>query len=94
MARIAIFALAAAAIGFAGGSILFGSHGQPWRPVINALALGCDIKGNISMNTGERIFHVPGQEFYSETVINADKGERWFCSEDEARAAGWRKARQ
>jgi hypothetical protein len=52
----------------------------------------CTIKGNISLNTGERIYHVPSQEHYSETVITRSKGERWFCSEDEARAAGWRKA--
>ena len=53
---------------------------------------GCDIKGNISYNTGEKIFHVPGQEFYSQTVINPDYGERWFCSENEAIQNGWRKA--
>ncbi|WP_425493305.1 hypothetical protein [Microvirga zambiensis] len=54
---------------------------------------GCTIKGNISVNTGERIYHVLGQEFYSETRIDLLKGERWFCSEDEARKAGWRKSR-
>jgi hypothetical protein len=52
----------------------------------------CNIKGNVSLNTGKRIYHVPGQEHYSETIITPSKGERWFCSEDEARAAGWRKA--
>ncbi|WP_244494657.1 succinoglycan biosynthesis protein exoi [Ensifer sp. Root127] len=55
---------------------------------------GCTIKGNVSINTGERIYHVPGQTFYSKTVINSRYGERWFCSEAEARAAGWRKARR
>ncbi|WP_456299102.1 sunset domain-containing protein [Marivita geojedonensis] len=25
--------------------------------------------------------------------MSPTKGERWFCSEAEARAAGWRKAR-
>lgn len=55
--------------------------------------VGCNIKGNISVNTGERIYHVPGQENYSETRINWFKGERWFCSEIAARQAGWRKAR-
>lgn len=55
---------------------------------------GCTIKGNVSINTGERIYHLPGQTFYSETVINSRYGERWFCSEAEARAAGWRKARR
>lgn len=57
-------------------------------------AAGCDIKGNISINTGERIYHVPGQMFYDDTVIRPEFGEQWFCSEAEARAAGWRKARR
>jgi hypothetical protein len=61
-------------------------------PVLSA-GDDCNIKGNISVNTGERIYHVPGQEHYSETVISPSKGERWFCSEQEARAAGWRKSK-
>ena len=52
------------------------------------------IKGNISLSTGEKIYHVPGGDFYDETVITAAKGERWFCTEDEAVAAGWRKSRR
>ncbi len=54
----------------------------------------CNIKGNISINNGQRIYHVPGQEYYLDTVIRSDYGERWFCSEAEALAAGWRKARR
>jgi endonuclease YncB( thermonuclease family) len=54
---------------------------------------GCDIKGNIS-SKGERIYHVPGQENYDDTRISESKGERWFCSEDEARQAGWRRAKR
>ncbi|MGO8065817.1 succinoglycan biosynthesis protein exoi [Rhizobium leguminosarum] len=53
----------------------------------------CDIKGNISTETGERIFHVPGQKYYSQTKISPQSGERWFCSEFEAWAAGWRKSK-
>jgi len=53
----------------------------------------CAIKGNISRK-GERIFHAPGQEHYGATQISTAKGERWFCTEAEARAAGWRKARR
>jgi hypothetical protein len=41
---------------------------------------------------GERIYHAPGGRWYSRTKINEAKGERWFCSEEEARAAGWRRA--
>ena len=53
----------------------------------------CRIKGNISYNSGERIYHMPGQEDYFRTRITWSDGERWFCTEAEARAAGWRKAR-
>ncbi|MEM6372258.1 MAG: thermonuclease family protein [Pseudomonadota bacterium] len=52
----------------------------------------CRIKGNISDNG--RIYHVPGQAFYERTGINPARGERWFCSGAEARAAGWRAARR
>ena len=52
----------------------------------------CDIKGNISISSGERIYHVRGQEYYDETVIRGEYGERWFCTDDEARDAGWREA--
>jgi len=52
---------------------------------------GCAIKGNVSAS-GEKIFHVPGCKSYEKTVINEEADERWFCSEAEARAAGWRKA--
>ena len=52
---------------------------------------GCRIKGNISRG-GERIYHLPGQEHYDATRISPSRGERWFCTEEEARAAGWRRA--
>lgn len=56
-------------------------------------AQGCAIKGNVSLKTGERIYHLPGQRYYDKTVIDEGDGERWFCSEKEARAAGWRKSK-
>jgi hypothetical protein len=56
------------------------------------LGANCIIKGNVSINSGERIYHVPGQLHYDETIINPAYGERWFCSEAEAREAGWRKS--
>jgi hypothetical protein len=55
--------------------------------------VGCSVKGNISRYAGERIYHVPGQQYYSATSINWLRGDRWFCSEETARAAGWRKAK-
>lgn len=52
----------------------------------------CNIKGNVNTR-GERIYHVPGQRYYSDTKISAPHGERWFCSEADARKAGWRKSK-
>ena len=54
----------------------------------------CNIKGNISQRTSERIYHVPGGQFYEATVIDPSNGERWFCSEQEARQAGWRRSQR
>jgi hypothetical protein len=48
---------------------------------------GCNIKGNISAS-GTHIYHMPSQDYYDETRIDFSKGERWFCSESEARGAG------
>lgn len=49
----------------------------------------CPIKGNIN-SKGVKIYHAPWSRSYNRTKINTAKGERWFCSEDEALAAGWR----
>ena len=53
----------------------------------------CSIKGNIS-SSGERIYHVPGGAYYSRTKITKSKGERYFCTEDEARNSGWRRSKR
>jgi hypothetical protein len=69
------------------GAILMGAVALELGPLV----VGCGIKGNIS--TSERIYHMPGQKYYLLTRINWFRGERWFCSESDARAAGWRKSR-
>lgn len=53
----------------------------------------CLIKGNIN-SKGEKIYHVPGGRYYEQTKIDERKGQHWFCSEEEALAAGWRRSRQ
>ena len=52
----------------------------------------CRIKGNIN-SEGEKIYHVPGGRSYEKTKISPGRGERMFCSEAQAREAGWRAAR-
>jgi endonuclease YncB( thermonuclease family) len=53
----------------------------------------CAIKGNIT-DRGRQIYHLPGDKFYSRINISAAKGDRWFCSEAEAIAAGWQRSRR
>jgi endonuclease YncB( thermonuclease family) len=53
----------------------------------------CPIKGNIG-KSGIRIYHVPGGAYYGKTRIDEARGEAWFCSEAEARAAGWRRSKR
>jgi endonuclease YncB( thermonuclease family) len=66
-------------------------HQDDPEPTVAEAPGGCVLKGNISAG-GKRIFHSPGQHDYDATRIDPAKGERWFCSAAEARAAGWRAA--
>ncbi|WP_184411861.1 thermonuclease family protein [Xanthomonas translucens] len=54
---------------------------------------GCRIKGNISRQ-GKKIYHVPGQRDYERTSIDLGRGERMFCSPEEAMRAGWEPAKR
>ncbi len=53
----------------------------------------CPIKGNISFNSQEKIFHTPDCPDYDKTIINESNGEKWFCSEKDAISSGWSKAK-
>jgi endonuclease YncB( thermonuclease family) len=64
---------------------------KQWKTASNDAPKGCAIKGNIS--SGGKIYHTPWSKWYAKTGINTAKGERWFCNEAEAVAAGWRAAR-
>ncbi|TDA65192.1 MAG: hypothetical protein D9V45_11360 [Chloroflexi bacterium] len=71
---------------------------QPTQAIVSACPngctteqAGCSIKGNIS-SSGEKIYHVVGMRDYTKTVISPEKGERWFCTENDAVANGWRRA--
>lgn len=53
----------------------------------------CAIKGNVN-SRGEKIYHMPGQRDYDRTDIKPEEGDRWFCTPEEAQAAGFRAARR
>lgn len=49
----------------------------------------CAIKGNVNSG-GELIYHMPGWRDYERTTIKLEEGDRWFCTAEEAVAAGFR----
>lgn len=57
-----------------------------------AAVADCQIKGNIDLVDGTRAYYLPGQDRYGAIRIHPADGERWFCSEEQAVAAGWHKA--
>lgn len=61
-----------------------------WQVAQSAAPKGCAIKGNISSHG--HIYHMPWSPWYDRVKIDEARGERWFCSEAEALAAGWRPA--
>lgn len=54
--------------------------------------LSCTIKGNISEKGYGKTYLIQGCDNYTQVKIDASKGEQYFCSEEEAREAGFRKA--
>jgi len=61
-----------------------------WAGAEQEAPQGCAIKGNVSANG--HIYHMPWSPWYGRVRIDERKGERWFCNESEALAAGWRPA--
>ena len=52
---------------------------------------GCVIKGNISNGTIKK-YSLPGCTGYSLTLVEKDLGDQWFCTEAEAKKAGFIRA--
>jgi len=53
----------------------------------------CNIKGSINPATKEKTYTFPGCDRYALTVIEKYKGEDWYCSEFQARTAGYLKSK-
>lgn len=48
----------------------------------------CEIKGYTN-GLNKKVYVLPGSVLYAATNVNPSKGDRWFCSEAEARSAGF-----
>lgn len=53
----------------------------------------CMIKGNVN-RSGHCIYHRPTSRWYAQIKMKVSKGTRWFCSVEEAEAAGCRETRR
>lgn len=65
---------------------------QRWEEATREAPDGCPIKGNVK--GGRRVYVLPWSRGYDRVRISSRRGERWFCSEDEATAAGWQPSEQ
>jgi endonuclease YncB( thermonuclease family) len=64
---------------------------QKWQDAKRAAPDGCPIKGNVK--GGRRLYVLPWSQDYARVRVSLSRGERWFCSEAEAQAAGWKPER-
>ena len=53
----------------------------------------CTIKGNVN-GAGECIYHTPASRWYAQIKMQVSKGTRWFCSVEDAQAAGCRETKR
>jgi len=56
--------------------------------------IGCTIKGNVSRVGKKRIYRMPDSPNYERMRMDFKRGDRWFCTEDDAAKAGFKPARR
>ena len=59
-----------------------------WEEAKRTAPEGCPIKGIV--RASDRVYAMPWSSDYRTAKVRTIKGERWFCSEDDARAAGFK----
>ena len=68
-----------------------GVYGRECTQITNTENPKCVIKGNRRPASGADYYHYPGCGQYNNTVVQLYMGDQWFCTETEARAAGFKK---
>jgi endonuclease YncB( thermonuclease family) len=72
---------------------------RAWETAEVVAPAGCTIKGNVSASG--KVYHMPWNTWYEKVKMEPSRansetglvgGKRWFCSEQDAMAAGWRPA--
>jgi endonuclease YncB( thermonuclease family) len=62
-----------------------------WAEAQAAAPKGCPIKGKVAGRRGDTVktYHLPWSPTYTKLRVVSARGERWFCTEAEAQAAGF-----
>ncbi len=60
---------------------------EAWETAKRGAPDGCPIKGVVRAST--KIYALPWSDAYADARVRPEKGGRWFCSEDDAKAAGF-----
>jgi endonuclease YncB( thermonuclease family) len=63
-----------------------------WRVATDGADRRCNVKGVVDA-AGERVYYVPTDPGYRDIAVAPERGERLFCSDEEARTAGWARPR-
>ena len=61
---------------------------RTWEEAKRSAPEGCPIKGQLAGNA--KLYVLPWSADYHRVRISKARGERWFCSEQEAISAGWK----
>lgn len=69
-----------------------GLFSESCTQTVNAKNKKCDIKGNTSRNG--KIYYLPECGVYPNVELQLYLGDQWFCSESQAKAAGFRPPEQ
>jgi endonuclease YncB( thermonuclease family) len=61
---------------------------RTWEEAKRSAPEGCPIKGQAA--GGARVYVLPWSADYARVRVSRARGDRWFCTEQEAQSAGWR----
>ena len=61
---------------------------QAWDAAKRDAPDGCPIKG-VVMRASMKIYALPWSAAYAKARVRPERGGRWFCSEEDAKAAGF-----
>jgi endonuclease YncB( thermonuclease family) len=65
---------------------------KAWEEAKRRAPDGCPIKGQVTGQ--ERVYVMPGTAFYERARVQTARGDRWFCSEQDAASAGFKAAQR